>query len=97
MNDTDQKAMGKIILHLRLSMELTQTELGRQLGLYQQSVGRMESGDRKMLATELIQLAEISGYTIDQIVYGVPTNLTAELFRLRRMRDRFEAALGEDY
>lgn len=96
MNE-DQKAMGRILLHLRQQMGLTQTELGRRLGLYQQSLARMETGERKMLATELIQLAEISGYTIDQIVYGVPTNLTAELFRLRRMRDRFEAAMGDDF
>lgn len=69
------RAMGKRILALRRSHEMTQIELARILGMSQQSVLSMEQGDRRVRIDLIPVLARAFGVTADA---RAPADATAE-------------------
>lgn len=62
------RAMGKRILALRRSREMTQIELARILGMSQQSVLAMEQGDRRVRIDLIAVLARTFGVTADELL-----------------------------
>lgn len=62
------RAMGKRIVALRRSREMTQVELARILGMSQQSVLSMELGDRRVRIDLIPVLARTFGVTADELL-----------------------------
>lgn len=62
------RAMGKRILALRRSREMSQGELAHMLGLSQQSVFTIENGERRLRLDLLPVLARAFGVTADELL-----------------------------
>lgn len=67
-----QEALGRRIGDARDDAGITQADLARALGVDPSAVTRMESGDRKVSATELVAIAGTLGRPIDWFVYESP-------------------------
>lgn len=72
------KALIALLIKEREKAGITQTELAAKLGQYQSFVARLESGQRRVDVIELIELSEIIGFDVHEIVEAVraePDNL----------------------
>lgn len=61
-------AIGQAVHQLRTQHGLTQSELGTLTGLGQTVVSRLETGDRRMDAVELVSIAEALDLSVDQLL-----------------------------
>jgi transcriptional regulator with XRE-family HTH domain len=62
------KALIAMLIAKREVAGITQAELAKALGEYQSFIARLESGQRRVDVIELIQIANILGFTASQIV-----------------------------
>ncbi len=53
---------------IRVKNEITQEELSRKLDVGQNTVSQWETGERMPRADKLLQLAEILGCTVDELL-----------------------------
>ncbi|CAN5223641.1 hypothetical protein BH23ACT9_BH23ACT9_26930 [soil metagenome] len=70
-------AMGPRIADAREELGLTQAELAGELGLDRSAVAKMESGKRRVSATELVRLAAILDRPIDWFVVESPPSVVS--------------------
>jgi transcriptional regulator with XRE-family HTH domain/Zn-dependent peptidase ImmA (M78 family) len=61
IHDGPPSGLGRRLAGLRSRQGLTQQELARRLGLTQSAVSRIESGERRLSAAQLIRWAEVLG------------------------------------
>ena len=55
-NSIAERRLRRLLKELRIEQGLTQVELGKRVGQSQQFVSMVESGDRRLYATQLIEL-----------------------------------------
>lgn len=84
---------------LRESKGMSQSELARQLkqrGLsyHQQTVQRVEGGDRPIRLDEAFQIASVLGSRVDLMIASPNTSATDLIFSVARVRQETEAAEG---
>ena len=60
-----------LIIEAREKVGMTQTKLADALGEYQSFVARLESGQRRLDVIEFIQLAEILGFDVTEMMAEV--------------------------
>jgi len=64
-------ALGKHIRNIRQTQKVSQSELAARLEYLNQSqISKIEKGDRKATAEDLIQIAKALGVTLEDIVSG---------------------------
>jgi len=64
-------ALGKHIRNIRQTQKVSQTELAERIEYLNQSqISKIEKGDRKATAEDLIQIAKALGVTLEDIVSG---------------------------
>ncbi len=64
-------ALGKHIRDIRINLNISQSELAARLEYLNQSqISKIEKGDRKATAEDLIQIAKALGVTLEDIVSG---------------------------
>ncbi len=68
--------LGAALRQLRLARGLSQTELGKSLGLSLQQIQKYESGSNRMAASTLYRAAEILGVDVGAFYAGLDTNKT---------------------
>lgn len=64
----DSGEIGKRLATLRKAKGLTQEEVASQLGLNRTAITQIENGNRDITALELRRLADILGFSIDELV-----------------------------
>jgi len=80
MTADDSRAVndiGRRISQARQAMAMTQAELGHAIGLDRTAVGKLESGTRKVSATELVALASALDRPIDWFVVESPPSVVS--------------------
>ena len=55
----DSKMLGKRIAEARIDLNITQEHLANRVGIERTALGRIESGERKVSAIELVNLAAV--------------------------------------
>ena len=55
-NTIAERRLRQLLKELRKEQGLTQVELGRRIGQSQQFVSMVESGDRRLYATQLVEI-----------------------------------------
>lgn len=64
-------ALGKHIRDIRINLNISQSELAARLEYLSQSqISKIEKGDRKTTAEDLIQIAKVLGVAVEDIVSG---------------------------
>jgi Zn-dependent peptidase ImmA (M78 family)/DNA-binding XRE family transcriptional regulator len=69
--------LGHRIREARLARELSQAELADRLGLDRSALVRIEGGERKVTALELLHLGEILGVPVAHFVHRSPASMTS--------------------
>lgn len=64
----ENNKFGKILKELRISKNLTQSELGKQLNCSYAAIAKWEAGTRDPSIDNLINLAKLFNVTIDSLV-----------------------------
>ncbi len=77
---------------LRKSMDLTQADLGKKLGIGANQITRYEKGDSEPPVTKLVQLADIFDVSLQDLVM---TDLSAEAPRFPRPEQPY-SSMNED-
>lgn len=75
MSDNKQAffhALGQRIADLRQAQELTQTELGKLLGVSQQTINSFEKGRRCVPASALPELSRVLGVSVENLIGAEP-------------------------
>ncbi|MGE0184062.1 MAG: helix-turn-helix domain-containing protein [Parvularculaceae bacterium] len=84
-SDSIEEALGAALQQLRRSRGLTQTELGRRLGVSLQQIQKYESGANRMAASTIFQAAEILGVDVSALFASLraphPTHQTRRSYR----------------
>lgn len=62
-----REALGRAIADVRTSLGITQEALGEETGLGQTAVSRLESGSRRVEATELLRIAEALNVDVSEL------------------------------
>lgn len=62
---TPAQNLGLRLRHARKQRGYTHKQVGERLHMNKQPIGRMESGDRGVLALELVELAEMYDYPLE--------------------------------
>jgi transcriptional regulator with XRE-family HTH domain len=63
--------VGRRIRTRRLLLDMTQTQLARQLGVSFQQVQKYENGMNRVGAGRLVQIAQVLGMPIDELLQGL--------------------------
>lgn len=71
------KEIGYLLQHERNCLELGQEIFARKMDARQESISRMEAGTRRIDILELIEYAEVLGFSITQIAWKIETYLSA--------------------
>lgn len=71
------KQIGYLLQHERTCKELGQEVFARKIDARQESISRMEAGTRRIDILELIEYAEVLGFSITQIAWKIETYLSA--------------------
>lgn len=71
------KEIGNLLQHERNCLELGQEVFARKMDARQESISRMEAGARRIDILELIEYAEVLGFSITQIAWKIETYLSA--------------------
>lgn len=69
--------IGYLLQHERNCQELGQEVFARKMDVRQESISRMETGTRRIDILELIEYAEVLGFSITQIAWKIETYLSA--------------------
>lgn len=73
-NPIDYEALGKRIAAARKAAGLTQTELAKKVDIVVQYVSGIENGKKTVSLQKLIEMAEVLGTSIDELLYDtIPT------------------------
>ena len=70
------KEIGYLLQHERNCLELGQEIFARKMDARQESISRMEAGTRRIDILELIEYAEVLGFSITQIAWKIETYLS---------------------
>ena len=62
------KVLGARITQLRKEHDMTQAELARAIGVYQQSVFAYELGDRRVSVLMLVKLARLFQFSVEELM-----------------------------
>lgn len=62
------RRLAELLLQQRLASGLTQAEVAKAMGRHQPFIANIENGDRRVDVVELIDLAEIIGFDVRDIV-----------------------------
>ena len=76
MTDDDKQLyqqLGHRIATMRKTLDLTQTQVAKQLGISQQTLAHYEVGRLRISVSTLITLASILHSSVDELVYGQET------------------------
>lgn len=76
MTDNDKQLyqqLGLRIATMRKTLDLTQTQIAKQLGISQQTLAHYEVGRLRISVSTLITLASILHSSVDELVYGQET------------------------
>ncbi len=65
--------VGRRIRTRRLLLQITQTQLARQLGVSFQQVQKYENGANRVGAGRLVQIAQVLGLPVDALLQGLDT------------------------
>ncbi|MCB1293333.1 MAG: helix-turn-helix transcriptional regulator, partial [Gordonia sp.] len=57
----DGKTLGERVARARVDLDLTQEHLANRVGIERTALGRIEKGERKVSAVELVELAAALG------------------------------------
>jgi transcriptional regulator with XRE-family HTH domain len=74
---TSPADLGRRIAQARQEAELTQAELGRAVGLDRTAIAKLETGVRKVSATELLAIASALDRPIDWFVFESPPSVVS--------------------
>lgn len=69
--------IGYLLQHERNCQELGQEVFARKMDVRQESISRMETGTRRIDILELIEYAEVLGFSITEIAWKIETYLSA--------------------
>jgi len=72
-----RKQIGFLLQHERKCKNLEQVELARILGARQELISKIESGSRRIDILELIDYAEVLGFSITEFAWKIETYLSA--------------------
>ena len=87
--------LAALVRDLRISHNLSETELVQLLGLSRSSIVRIERGDKQLTATELVSLASLFGGALTIGIEKLLSDVVADLAtRLRIFLEN--ASLGAD-
>jgi transcriptional regulator with XRE-family HTH domain len=94
--DSLDGAFGTRVRQARLAKRLRQQDLvdalnsAFKLGWYQQTLGRLEAGDRQVRITEAVAIATVLDVPLTELVYGTPQSL-ATVEAAERAYDELDA------
>ena len=77
LNNKRWEQIGFLLQHERNCQELGQDVFARKMDARQESISRMEAGKRRIDILELIEYAEVLGFSITQIAWKIETYLSA--------------------
>ena len=69
----NRPGVGGRVIELRTKNQLTQEALAEKMGISRSALNMKERGDRVFSLEELIQLSDMFGITIDELIRGVET------------------------
>ena len=71
LNNKRWEQIGFLLKHERNRQELEQDVFARKMDARQESISRMEAGKRRIDILELIEYAEVLGFSITQIAWKI--------------------------
>ena len=77
LNNKRWEQIGFLLQHERNCQELGQEFFARKMDTRQESISRMEAGTRRIDILELIEYAEVLGFSITEIAWKIETYLSA--------------------
>ena len=77
LNNKRRKEIGYLLQHERNCQHLEQIDLARKMDVRQESISRLEAGTRRIDILELIEYAEVLGFSITEIAWKIETYLSA--------------------
>ncbi|ROR21402.1 DNA-binding XRE family transcriptional regulator [Comamonas sp. BIGb0124] len=96
LDDRDRMALAKRLRDAREYIGLSQEEVAFALAVSRPAVGHIESGARKVEATELSKLSELYGRTVDYLLTGgAPADETRLAFLARATKGLSESDIDE--
>jgi len=78
LNNKRWEQIGFLLQHERICQKLGQDVFARKMDTRQESISRIEAGTRKIDILELIEYAEVLGYSITEIVWKIENYLSAQ-------------------
>ena len=78
LNNKRWEQLGFLLQHERICQKLGQDVFARKMDTRQESISRIEAGTRKIDILELIEYAEVLGYSITEIVWKIENYLSAQ-------------------
>ncbi len=85
--------IGKAVLQARRYANLTQQELGREIGKTKQAISRIENGHIMPSLETMINIAKATGVTPDSIVIVGHSRGANERDRIRERMERLEKSI----
>ena len=96
LTDTGPEYVAKRLELFRKSLGMRQVDLARELGWSQQKWGQWEKGKRKPNISDMIELAERYGVTLDYIYRGDMSRLPEWMAKKIRELLASESVVGSD-
>lgn len=70
MSDLPDRQIGTSVAKYRAALGLSQTELGDQVEMHQQTIGKIEAGTRPLKFREASEICRVLGVTLDDLAAG---------------------------
>lgn len=88
MNSESRRAIGERLKEARKSIQLTQAQAGKHLGVERQTVSKWENGETLPASAQWFELGLLYGASLDYLVYGIRTVPVSKFSILEKLFQR---------